>query len=75
MELLLFKGENVLGQAVEEVVGEDNEGIFEAGVGLVREVQSEGLVVLGVEVGDVENALLEVGLQEGVGAPVLEIAF
>ncbi len=74
MQLVLFEGENVLGEAVEEVVGEDDEGVFEGGVGLVGKVEVEGLVLLGVEVGDVEDALLEVGLQEGVGAPVVQIA-
>lgn len=72
MELMLGEGENVLGEAVKEVVGEDDEGIFEGAVGLVGEVEVEGLVLLGVEVGDVQDALLEVGLQEGVGAPVVQ---
>lgn len=71
MELVLFEGENVLGEAIEKVVSEDDERVFEGGVGLVGKMQVEGLVVLGIKVGDVEDALLEVGLQEGVCAPVV----
>ena len=74
MDVVLGEGENVLRKAIEEVVGEDDEGIFEADVGLVGEVQVKGLVVFGVEEGEVKLALLEVGLQEGVGAPVVQIA-
>ncbi|MFM7447730.1 MAG: hypothetical protein ACKO24_03915 [Leptolyngbyaceae cyanobacterium] len=50
----MSEGESVLGEAVEEVVGDVDEGFFEGGVGLVGKVEVEGLVLLGVEVGDVE---------------------
>ena len=73
MELVLFEGEGILGEAVEKVVGEDDKGIFEGGMGLVGVLEVEGLSVLGIELGDVEFSLLEVGLEEGVMMPVMEV--